>query len=108
MSVTVYSTGPDCKQCWATCKRFEDAGITVTVRDLSESGTDADREYVTTELGYSQAPVVVVDDEPQNHWSGFRPDLIQRLITAHHDGRHPAELPAAATAPASRGMSHGR
>ena len=42
--------------------------------DLSES--DAALEYVK-ELGYSQAPVVVVDD--QDHWSGFRPDKIERV-----------------------------
>jgi glutaredoxin-like protein NrdH len=39
----------------------------------------AAREYVTEELGYSQAPVVCVDGEPEHHWSGFRPDLIDRL-----------------------------
>jgi glutaredoxin-like protein NrdH len=38
---------------------------------------DAALEYVTEELGYSAAPVVVVDDH--NHWSGFRPDLIDNL-----------------------------
>jgi hypothetical protein len=29
--------------------------------------------------------VVIVDDEPQHHWSGFRPDLIDRL--ARHQGQ---------------------
>ncbi|MFB2582341.1 hypothetical protein ACEXQD_13920 [Herbiconiux sp. P15] len=29
------------------------------------------------DLGYSAAPVVVIDDH--NHWSGFRPDLIDTL-----------------------------
>jgi len=32
--------------------------------------------YVTEELGYSAAPVVVASD--QDHWSGFRPDLIEK------------------------------
>lgn len=79
ISVTVYSTGPGCKQCWATCVALERRGVRTTVVDLSESGSDAAREFVTSDLGYSQAPVVVVDDEPENHWSGFRPDLIDRL-----------------------------
>jgi len=30
--------------------------------------------WITTDLGYSQAPVVVVDE--QDHWSGFQPDEI--------------------------------
>lgn len=33
---------------------------------------------VVEDLGYSEAPVVVVSDE--HHWSGFRPDQIDRLI----------------------------
>ncbi len=35
--------------------------------------------YITNELGYTEAPVVVVDDE--DHWSGFRPDHIDRVAT---------------------------
>ncbi|MCP2286971.1 Glutaredoxin, partial [Promicromonospora umidemergens] len=49
-------------------------GILYDIVDLSEN--DAALEYVK-ELGYSQAPVVVVDD--QDHWSGFRPDKIERV-----------------------------
>ncbi|WP_314456451.1 hypothetical protein [uncultured Microbacterium sp.] len=33
-------------------------------------------KYVMDELGYSAAPVVVASD--QDHWSGFRPDLIDK------------------------------
>ncbi|MGN7969840.1 hypothetical protein [Microbacterium sp. 22296] len=33
-------------------------------------------EYVMDELGYSAAPVVVASD--RDHWSGFRPDLIDK------------------------------
>ena len=42
--------------------------------DLSEN-PDA-LEYVQ-DLGYLQAPVVVVDDD--DHWAGFRPDHIERV-----------------------------
>lgn len=38
------------------------------------TGSEAALEYVMQELGYSQAPVVVVDEH--DHWSGFRPDKI--------------------------------
>lgn len=52
-------------------------GIPYRVVDLSQD--DAALEYVK-DLGYSQAPVVVVDD--QDHWSGFNPGEIDR-IAAH-------------------------
>jgi hypothetical protein len=32
---------------------------------------------VVDELGYTEAPVVVVDEH--DHWSGFRPDQIDRI-----------------------------
>lgn len=37
--------------------------------------------YVTTELGYGNAPVVVVDDE--DHWCDTRPDHIERVAKLH-------------------------
>ncbi|WP_169583222.1 MULTISPECIES: glutaredoxin family protein [Microbacterium] len=76
-SVTVYSAGPACVQCRQTFKHLERRGVDFTEVDLR--ATVAALEYVTDQLGYSQAPVVVVDDEPENHWYGFRPDLIDRL-----------------------------
>jgi glutaredoxin-like protein NrdH len=53
------------------------AGIEFADVDLTDPGNALARDYVTSDLGYSQAPVVVVDDN--DHWSGFRPDLIDRL-----------------------------
>lgn len=38
-------------------------------------------EYVH-DLGYSQAPVVAVNADDENHWSGFRPDKIGQLAGA--------------------------
>lgn len=81
ISVTVYSTGPACQRCRLTCRCLEGAGIPFTVVDLTVAGTAAAREFVTEDLGYAEAPVVIVDDEPENHWSGFRPDLIERLAS---------------------------
>jgi glutaredoxin-like protein NrdH len=78
MSVTVYSAGPACPQCTATLRHLDARGIEFAKVDIRD--VESAREYVTDELGYTQAPVVVVDDEPENHWYGFRPDLIDRLI----------------------------
>ena len=72
--VTVYSK-PDCVQCSMTKRALDSKDIAYTEVDVTQNA--AALEYISDELGYSQAPVVVVDDH--NHWSGFRPDLIDRL-----------------------------
>lgn len=77
MGITVYST-PSCAQCQATYRALDKKGITYEVVNLTESA--AAMEYVTGDLGYSQAPVVVVDEH--DHWSGFRPDQILRIAAA--------------------------
>ena len=73
-TVTVYST-PRCMQCQLTYRELEANGIPYRVVDLSENAQAL--AYVTEELGYSQAPVVVVSDV--DHWAGFRPDHIDRI-----------------------------
>ncbi|NQZ72474.1 MAG: glutaredoxin-like protein NrdH [Dinoroseobacter sp.] len=72
MSITVYSK-PACVQCTATTRALDAKGINYDVVDLSE---DADAMTRVTELGYRQAPVVIAGAE---HWSGFRPDMINQL-----------------------------
>lgn len=72
--ITVYST-PHCMQCKMTCVALDAKEIPYTVVDLREN--PAALEYVTGELGYTQAPIVVVSDD--DHWSGFRPDMIERI-----------------------------
>ena len=79
ISVTVYSTGDGCRWCVRTCACLRQAGIPFTIIDLSVSVNAPAREFVTDDLGYSAAPVVVVDQDQRHHWSGFRPDLIQQL-----------------------------
>ncbi|KLI90454.1 glutaredoxin [Arthrobacter sp. YC-RL1] len=70
--VTVYSK-PSCVQCNATYRALDKQGIKYRTIDISQ---DAEAlEYVRS-LGYSQAPVVVAE---QDHWSGFRPDKIANL-----------------------------
>lgn len=82
ITVTVYSTGPHCMRCGLTRRRLDEAGILFTVIDLTRPENASHREFIPDELGYTEAPVVVVDDEPEHHWSGFRPDLIDRLVAS--------------------------
>ncbi|RGE19076.1 glutaredoxin-like protein NrdH [Leucobacter sp. wl10] len=76
--VIVYST-PRCMQCQLTYRALDEHGIPYQAVDLSES--EEALAYVTEELGYSSAPVVVVSD--CDHWVGFRPDHIDRIATNH-------------------------
>jgi glutaredoxin-like protein NrdH len=76
-AITLYSK-PACVQCTATKRALDKAGLAYSEVDLTQN--PAALEYVTEDLGYSMAPVVVVDDE--SHWTGFRPDLIARAAAA--------------------------
>lgn len=77
-TVTVYTTGPDCQQCRLTKKALDRAGISYIEVDLRHN--DDARSHVTDELGYTQAPVVIVDQGgEQTHWSGFQPSQLTRL-----------------------------
>lgn len=78
--VTVYTTGPSCIRCTMTCRCLQSAGIPFEVVDVTID--DAAFELVTRELGCTEAPVVIVAGEPEQHWSGFRPDLIERLASS--------------------------
>jgi len=73
MSITVYSK-PACVQCTATTRALEARGLDYEVIDLTQD--DAAMTQVS-ELGYRQVPVVIAGEE---HWAGFRPDLIGRLV----------------------------
>lgn len=74
MQVTVYTT-PTCPQCEMTKKTLTRGNVRYEVVDLS---LDADAmAYVTKDLGYSAAPVVVAGEQ---HWSGFRLGAIQNLV----------------------------
>lgn len=75
---TVY-TKPQCPNCDRTKEYFDSKGITYTLVDITE--VPASLEYITTELGYSQAPVVVNNSDDQDHWSGLRRDkLVQAAM----------------------------
>lgn len=72
MSITVYSK-PACVQCTATTRALDHRGIDYTVIDVSE---DAQAFALVQGLGYRQVPVVIAGDQ---HWAGFRPDMISTL-----------------------------
>lgn len=74
--ITVYSK-PQCPQCRMTYLALDRRGIEYHVVDVAAPENAAALAYVSEELGYSTAPVVVVDDH--DHWGGFRPDLIAAL-----------------------------
>lgn len=75
--ITVFSK-PNCVQCYATYRALDGAGLEYTVLDLSTNS--AALAYVIDDLGYLQAPVVVIDEH--DHWCGFRPDHIDRIARA--------------------------
>lgn len=73
--IRVYTTGPSCGKCQMTKRLLTSRGIPYVEINIRED--EAAREYVTEELGYSAAPVVVVDDH--DHWNDMRPDHIERI-----------------------------
>lgn len=80
--VTVYSR-PACVQCNATYMALDKAGVEYEVINLA---TDPESlALVKDELGYMQAPVVIVEyeDGTAEHWPGFQPGKIEKHITAH-------------------------
>ena len=81
MTVTVYSTGAACMRCALTVQALAAAGVPHIEVDVRAS--PAALEYITGDLGYTEAPVCVVEDGTgENHWSGFRPDRIKAVAAA--------------------------
>lgn len=71
--VTVF-TKPACPQCVFTRQKLEDLGVPYRTVDLT---TDPAALDLVMKLGYSSAPVVMVDE--LMHWSGFRPGRLEAL-----------------------------
>ncbi|HDS9358511.1 TPA: glutaredoxin-like protein NrdH [Enterobacter chengduensis] len=72
MSIIIY-TRNDCVQCHATKRAMESRGVAFEMVnvDLVPDAADALRAQ-----GFRQLPVVVAGE---TSWSGFRPDMINRL-----------------------------
>lgn len=75
MTVTIY-TKPGCGPCTASKTAMTARGITFTAKDVT---ADPDALQEVERLGYRQMPVIVAGDQ---HWSGFRLDLIDGLAEA--------------------------
>jgi glutaredoxin-like protein NrdH len=75
MTVTVY-TLPSCVQCDSTKKFLDRNDVEYNVVDMSQDETALE---LVKALGYQAAPVVIAGDD---HWSGFRPDMIAKLAAA--------------------------
>lgn len=78
--MTVYSKPDDCMQCKMTYRALARQGLVEGVHystiDITDPANADHLAYITEDLGYAQAPVVVID--ATQHWSGFRPDQIKR------------------------------
>lgn len=68
--IKVY-TMPNCGPCVAIKHAMKSRGIEFEAIDMS---VNPEAQAHVASLGYRQAPVVEVS--PDNHWSGFRLDLI--------------------------------
>lgn len=75
MRITIY-TRNDCVQCHATKRAMESRGVEFDMVnvDLVPDAADTLRAQ-----GFRQLPVVIAGD---TSWSGFRPDMINRLGSA--------------------------
>lgn len=81
MTITIYSKPykSGCFQCDKTKDLFDAAGISYMFVDITSN--DAALEYISEDLGYAQAPVVLVEiGGTLNHWSGLNPPKIQQAI----------------------------
>lgn len=72
MSIIIY-TRNDCVQCPATKRAMESRGVAFEMVNIDQVPDAAD---TLRAQGFRQLPVVVAGD---TSWSGFRPDMINRL-----------------------------
>ncbi|OJU47383.1 MAG: NrdH-redoxin [Microbacterium sp. 69-7] len=80
LAVTIYTTGPACGKCRMTKIALKAKGIPFNEVDISQPENADAREYVTGDLGYSVAPIVVVEDGTgQDHWCDLRLDEVDRV-----------------------------
>ena len=75
MSIIIY-TRNDCVQCHATKRAMESRGVAFEMVNVDQVPEAAD---TLRKQGFRQLPVVVAGE---TSWSGFRPDMINRL-SAH-------------------------
>lgn len=71
--ITIYGREA-CAQCKATLRKAEQLGLTVHYVDLDQDEDTACRLH---NEGFRSLPVVFIGDQ---HWAGFRPDLLDKVI----------------------------
>ena len=79
IGICVYTNGDGCMQCRLTKQLLDAVGLAYRDADLTDPANESARAYVMESLGYSSAPIVVVDEH--DHWAGFRPDCIQAVVS---------------------------
>ena len=72
MSIIIY-TRNNCVQCHATKRAMESRGVAFEMVNIDQQPEAAD---TLRAQGFRQLPVVVAGE---TSWSGFRPDMINRL-----------------------------
>ena len=72
MSIIIY-TRNNCVQCHATKRAMESRGVAFEMVNVDQVPEAAD---TLRKQGFRQLPVVVAGE---TSWSGFRPDMINRL-----------------------------
>ncbi|EGS2006106.1 MULTISPECIES: glutaredoxin-like protein NrdH [Enterobacter] len=72
MSIIIY-TRNDCVQCHATKRAMESRGVAFEMVNIDQQPEAAD---TLRAQGFRQLPVVVAGE---TSWSGFRPDMINRI-----------------------------
>ncbi|MDH2914495.1 glutaredoxin-like protein NrdH [Kosakonia sp. HypNH10] len=75
MRITIY-TRDDCVQCHATKRAMESRGFEFEMVNIDHVPDAANQLRA---MGFRQLPVVVAGE---TKWSGFRPDMINRLSAA--------------------------
>lgn len=73
MSIIIY-TRNNCVQCHATRRAMESRGVVFEMVNIDQVPDAAD---TLRAQGFRQLPVVVAGE---TSWSGFRPDMINRLV----------------------------
>lgn len=72
MSIIIY-TRNDCVQCHATKRAMESRGVAFEMVNIDQQPEAAD---TLRAQGFRQLPVVMAGE---TSWSGFRPDMINRI-----------------------------
>lgn len=81
MTVTVYTTGPQCQKCNATKRHLKRRGIPFTEVIVNPDDPNDANYAALAYVGYSSAPVVLVSGPGgEQDWSDYRAERIDALV----------------------------